>query len=208
MDKRTADVAIVGGGIAGGALAVRLARAGLAVTVLEQAAEYRDRVRGETMFPWCCAELVESGLLDIAVRAEGTVATRVAPYGDSMSPHDAEASALDATAVVPGVAGMLNFSHPDACRADAGSRRERGGGRSRCTRSAGHRGPATGRPIPTSPARRGRARASGRWRRRPRFHRAATAEDPAGHHGAADLRSGSARGRAHLARCNQHHRNL
>lgn len=69
MDETTADVAIVGGGIAGGALAVRLARAGLAVTVLEQSPEFRDRVRGETMFPWGYAELVRSGLLDIAMRA-------------------------------------------------------------------------------------------------------------------------------------------
>jgi 2-polyprenyl-6-methoxyphenol hydroxylase-like FAD-dependent oxidoreductase len=66
MDETTADVAIVGGGIAGGALAVRLARAGLAVTVLEQSVEFRDRVRGETMFPWGCAELATSDLLDIA----------------------------------------------------------------------------------------------------------------------------------------------
>ena len=44
MDETTTDVAIVGGGIAGGALAVRLARAGLAVTVLEQSEEFRDRV--------------------------------------------------------------------------------------------------------------------------------------------------------------------
>ena len=86
MHETTADVAIVGGGIAGGALAVRLARAGLGVTVLEQSVEFRDRVRGETMFPWGYAELARSGLLDIAMRAEGTVAPRVVPYGDSM-PH-------------------------------------------------------------------------------------------------------------------------
>ena len=71
MDETTTDVAIVGGGIAGGALAVRLARAALAVTVLEQSEEFRDRVRGETMFPWGCAELMRSGLLDIAMRAKG-----------------------------------------------------------------------------------------------------------------------------------------
>jgi flavin-dependent dehydrogenase len=51
MDETTADVAIVGSGIAGGALAVRLARAGLAVTVLERSVEFGDRVRGEAMFP-------------------------------------------------------------------------------------------------------------------------------------------------------------
>jgi 2-polyprenyl-6-methoxyphenol hydroxylase-like FAD-dependent oxidoreductase len=132
VDETTTDVAIVGGGIAGGALAVRLARAGLRVTVLERSLEFRDRVRGETMFPWGCAELVESDLLDIAMRAEGTVAPRVVPYGDSMTPHEAEASAMDAAAVVPGVAGMLNLSHPGACRelmraaADAGAEVVRG----------------------------------------------------------------------------------
>ena len=115
MEETTADVAIVGGGIAGGALPVRLARAGLAVTVLEQSAELRDRVRGETVFPWGYAELVRSGLLDIAMRAEGTVAPRLVPYGDSMSPHAAGAVAMDTTAVVPGAAGMLNLSHPGAC---------------------------------------------------------------------------------------------
>ncbi len=116
MDETTADVAIVGSGIAGGALAVRLARAGLAVTVLERSVEFRDRVRGETMSPWGCAELARSGLLDIAMRAEGTVAARVVPYGDSMSPDAAEAAAMDTTAVVPGAAGMLNLSQPGACR--------------------------------------------------------------------------------------------
>ena len=116
MDETTADVAIVGSGIAGGALAVRLARAGLAVTVLERSVEFGDRVRGEAMFPWGCAELARSGLLDIAMRAEGTVAARAVPYGDSMSPDAAEAAAMDTTAVVPGAAGMLNLSHPGACR--------------------------------------------------------------------------------------------
>jgi 2-polyprenyl-6-methoxyphenol hydroxylase-like FAD-dependent oxidoreductase len=139
MEETTADVAIVGGGIAGGALAVRLARAGLAVTVLEQSAEFRDRVRGETVFPWGYAELVRSGLLDIAMRAEGTVAPRLVPYGDSMSPHAAEAVAMDTTAVVAGAAGMLNLSHPGACHelmraaVDAGTEVVRGARRVQTT---------------------------------------------------------------------------
>ncbi|WP_222263084.1 NAD(P)/FAD-dependent oxidoreductase [Modestobacter marinus] len=116
MDETTAEVAIVGGGFAGGALAVRLARAGLSVTVLEQSAEYRDRVRGEYMPPWGCAELNRSGLLDVVLRAEGTMAARSVPYGDSMAPDVAEAAALDTSVLVPGAAGMLNLSHPGACR--------------------------------------------------------------------------------------------
>ena len=45
------DVVIVGGGIAGSALALVLARQGLEVTVLEQQTEYHDRVRGEVLAP-------------------------------------------------------------------------------------------------------------------------------------------------------------
>ena len=40
------EVVIIGGGIAGNALATVLARAGRAVLVLERATVYRDRVRG------------------------------------------------------------------------------------------------------------------------------------------------------------------
>ena len=46
------DVVIVGGGIAGSALAYALASAGRTVTVLESSVEYEDRVRGEAMMPW------------------------------------------------------------------------------------------------------------------------------------------------------------
>ena len=53
------DVVIVGGGIAGSALALVLARRGLEVTVLEQQTEYRDRVRGEVLVPWGVAEADE-----------------------------------------------------------------------------------------------------------------------------------------------------
>lgn len=43
----TADVTIVGGGIAGSSLASALAREGLGVIVIERETEFRDRVRGE-----------------------------------------------------------------------------------------------------------------------------------------------------------------
>ena len=41
------DVVIVGGGIAGSALASVLAPAGMSVLLLERVVEYRDKVRGE-----------------------------------------------------------------------------------------------------------------------------------------------------------------
>ena len=45
MDR--CDVIVVGGGIAGSALAGVLAGAGVDVLLLETVTEYRDRVRGE-----------------------------------------------------------------------------------------------------------------------------------------------------------------
>ncbi len=54
------DVVVIGGGIAGNALATVLARAGTAVVVLEQSTAYRDRVRGEYIQPWAWARPVAS----------------------------------------------------------------------------------------------------------------------------------------------------
>ena len=48
----SADVVIVGGGIAGGALATILATAGVRVLTLERQPEYGDHVRGEILWPW------------------------------------------------------------------------------------------------------------------------------------------------------------
>ena len=49
----SAYVVIVGGGIAGGALATVVATAGGAGTLtLERQPEYRDHVRGEILWPW------------------------------------------------------------------------------------------------------------------------------------------------------------
>ena len=46
------DVVIVGGGIAGSALATVLARHGVSVVLLEQQRTYADRVRGEYLAEW------------------------------------------------------------------------------------------------------------------------------------------------------------
>jgi len=45
------DVVVVGGGIAGSAVAAALAAADLTVLVLERQTVYRDKVRGEYMHP-------------------------------------------------------------------------------------------------------------------------------------------------------------
>ena len=46
------DVTVIGGGIAGNALAAALAPAGKSVLVLERARVYPDRVLGEYFQPW------------------------------------------------------------------------------------------------------------------------------------------------------------
>jgi hypothetical protein len=56
-----------------------------------------------------------------------------------MPPHKAEAAAINTTAMVPGAAGMLNLSHPSACRelmdaaADGGAKVVRGARRVQVT---------------------------------------------------------------------------
>jgi len=63
------DVAIVGGGIAGSALAVVLARDGVSVAVVERERAFRDRVRGEWLAPWGVAEARRLGLSSALERA-------------------------------------------------------------------------------------------------------------------------------------------
>lgn len=50
--KRVCDLVIVGGGIAGSSLAIVMARLGFDVVVLEKERQFRDRVRGEVIYPW------------------------------------------------------------------------------------------------------------------------------------------------------------
>src|SRR5215213_2050392 len=63
------DVAIVGGGIAGSALAGVLARGGLSVLLVEREAAFRDRIRGELTWPWGLIEATRAGLLEVIERA-------------------------------------------------------------------------------------------------------------------------------------------
>ena len=126
------DVAIVGGGIAGSALAATLARAGLDVVVLERQRRFADHVRGEFLAPWGVAEAQQLDLHEFLLDAGGCHTTEWVDYGHGTAPEAAERNAIPLDEVVPGVPGGLNVGHPAACEAlataatDAGAQLVRG----------------------------------------------------------------------------------
>lgn len=58
------DLLVVGGGLAGSALALVMGRAGAKVVVVERERVFRDRIRGEVLHPWGVAEAYELGLAE------------------------------------------------------------------------------------------------------------------------------------------------
>jgi 2-polyprenyl-6-methoxyphenol hydroxylase-like FAD-dependent oxidoreductase len=114
---RIHDVVVVGGGIAGSALATVLARDGYDVLVLERQTTFRDKVRGETLLCWGVEELQRLGLEEVLIGAGGTYATRMVPYDELLPPAHAEAAAAPLDRVLPGVPGALDVGHPEACEA-------------------------------------------------------------------------------------------
>ncbi|MBB5957308.1 2-polyprenyl-6-methoxyphenol hydroxylase-like FAD-dependent oxidoreductase [Saccharothrix tamanrassetensis] len=113
----SAEVVVVGGGIAGSSLATVLAREGYRVVVLERQTAYRDKVRGEVMPPWGVAELHRLGLAEPLLDAGGCYVKRGVSYDELTEPVAAEAAAVRLDRMVPGVAGNLDVGHPEACEA-------------------------------------------------------------------------------------------
>lgn len=58
------DLIVIGGGIGGASVARSLAAAGVRVLVLERETAFRDRVRGDMVYPWGVAEARRLGLMD------------------------------------------------------------------------------------------------------------------------------------------------
>lgn len=108
------EVIVVGGGIAGCALAVRLAEAGVAVTVLERERVYRDIVRGEALVPWGFQEALALGVADVILQTEGvSVMTRMVPYDESLSVEQAQRRSRELAGVVDGAPGVVGVGHPE-----------------------------------------------------------------------------------------------
>lgn len=113
------DVVVVGGGIAGTALAAGLARAGISVTVLERQVSYRDRVRGEYVHPWGVVDAQRLGIDDALLSRGGTWIPFAVAYDELVDPTTAKANPLRISDLCPGPPGGLAVGHPQACQAIA-----------------------------------------------------------------------------------------
>lgn len=110
------EVVIVGAGIGGGALATVLARAGIAVTMLEKSLAHVDHVRGEWLAPWGVAETQRLGLYETLIAAGGHHVGRHIAYGDDVDPQTAESQLLDLKIFEnAGFKPPLCMRHPDMC---------------------------------------------------------------------------------------------
>ncbi|MBI1249902.1 MAG: NAD(P)-binding protein [Alphaproteobacteria bacterium] len=110
------DLAIVGGGIGGSALAITMARAGARVLLLEKSTAYEDRVRGEWIAPWGVTEVKQLGLYDLLRAAGGHHLQQHITYDESRDPASSEAAALALGMFAPGVPGPLCLGHPLHCQ--------------------------------------------------------------------------------------------
>jgi 2-polyprenyl-6-methoxyphenol hydroxylase-like FAD-dependent oxidoreductase len=93
-----------------------LARAGIAVTILEKSLVHIDHVRGEWLAPWGVAETQRLGLYETLLAAGGHHLGRHIAYGDDIDPATAESQLLDLNAFAgAGFKPPLCMRHPDMC---------------------------------------------------------------------------------------------
>jgi 2-polyprenyl-6-methoxyphenol hydroxylase-like FAD-dependent oxidoreductase len=115
--SKTAEIVIVGAGVAGAAMAIVLVRRGHSVLMLDKSKVHLDKVRGESITPWGVEEARQLGVLDILLAAGGHFARQLVVYGEGVDPAAARSRAIDLSALVPGVGGNLKIGHPPMCEA-------------------------------------------------------------------------------------------
>lgn len=121
------DIVTIGGGLGGAALAAVMARRGARVLVLERETRFRDRVRGEGVFPWGTAELELLGLRTLILATCGSESRW---WDDYLGPE--RISHRDTVTTTPGGTPTVTFHHPSmqeavlAAAADAGADVRRG----------------------------------------------------------------------------------
>lgn len=111
------DVVIAGGGIGGAGAATVLARAGLAVCVVEPTTEYPDLVRGEWLAPWGVAQAQATGLYDVLIAAGGHHIGCHIAFDELTPPEVAREGGVPLEGLLPGVPGPLTIRHPVSCQA-------------------------------------------------------------------------------------------
>jgi menaquinone-9 beta-reductase len=111
----TPDIVVIGGGIAGGAFATVMARAGHSVLMLEITEQHRDVVRGEWLAPWGVIEAQRLGLYDLYRSHGAHHLKRHVGYDEGVDRAESEAKTLVFEALVPGGLGPLTIGHPRLC---------------------------------------------------------------------------------------------
>jgi len=106
--KKNYDLLVVGGGLAGSALARAIALEGFKVLVVEKETKFKDRVRGEVLLPWGTVEAKELGIYDILLASCAKEAAREHFFysGKASEPRDFRTTTPKSTCV-------LSFHHPD-----------------------------------------------------------------------------------------------
>lgn len=113
------DVVIVGGGIAGAAVGLALARQGISATILEFQHEYKDQVRGEALCPWGMAEAIRLGVSDAVFDAGPAPIRRWIQWDEVYAPEEAPTMNIGALCqtYVPGVDSAFALHHYKTCEA-------------------------------------------------------------------------------------------
>jgi menaquinone-9 beta-reductase len=101
------DLIVVGGGIAGSALAAAMAEEGARVLLVERERAFKDRVRGELLAPWGVAEARRLSIVDCLRTEDGHELPYIDFYnGPLLAAH------RDMAATTPHALPCLSFGHP------------------------------------------------------------------------------------------------